>query len=211
MMVVSLLVDDDDDEDDGKGSVKARGLGLLRGMDASLNEKDGSKGFSGQDVVEGWVTGLGDDPDGLSKSGRGEDDWAMGGPSKAPRSERFCSRYWSGIVRGKGGGAWRYNAFFLGSFCFDLSFIFLLPSERLPSSPPPAPPPLILIIDPLPVSQPYRSDKVEEALLWNCSCPAAEEEEEEGFWCCELERERAEDDVVVVPDLSDPDERSERE
>lgn len=174
--MVVLLLDDDDDDDDGKGLVKARGIGLLRGMDASLLSKNRSRGVSGQDVVAGWVTRFGDDPDGLSRSGRGEDDWAEGGPSKAPRSERFCSRYWSGMVRGKGGGggASRYDAFFLGSFCFDLSFIFLSPSGPLPS---PAPPPLMLTIDPLPVSQPYRSDKV-ELLLWDCSCRAAGEEEE---------------------------------
>lgn len=173
-MVVLLL---DDDDDDGKGLFKARGVGLLRGMDASLLLKNRSRGVSGQDVVAGRVTRFGDDPDGLSRSGRGEDDWAEGGPSKAPRSERFGSRYWSGIVRGKGGGgAWRYDAFFLGGFCFDLSFIFLPPSGRLPS-PPTAPPPPMPTIDPLPVSQPYRSDKV-EVLLWDCSCRAAGEEEE---------------------------------
>lgn len=88
----------------------------------------------------------------------------MGGPSNAPRSERLCSRYWSGIIRGKvGDGAWRYDEVFHDCFCFDLSLIFL------PS-------------DPFPVfSQPYRSDKVEEALLWNCNgLAAAREEEEEG-------------------------------
>lgn len=51
---------------------------------------------------------------------------------------------------------------------------------------------------------------MEEALLWNCNGLAAVREEEEGSWCCELERERAGDDVLVLPDLSDPDERRER-
>lgn len=30
-------------------------------------------------------------PDGLSRSANGEDDWPVGGPSNAPRSERFGS------------------------------------------------------------------------------------------------------------------------
>lgn len=186
-MVVVLLLDDDGDE---KELVRARGVGLLRVMDSSLLlKKDGARGSSGPDA-EGLITVFGecpggafkpypdeDDPDCLSRSGEGEDDWPVGGPSNAPRSERLCSRYWSGILRGKGGGgAWRYDEVFLDCFCFDLSLTFLPPPGRVPS-----PPPRLMLIDPLPVfSQPYRSDKVEEALLWNCNGLGAVREEEDG-------------------------------
>lgn len=114
-----------------------------------------------------------DDPDGLSRSGEGEDDWSVGGPSNAPRSERFDSRYLSGMLRGTGGGgAWRYDEVFLDSFCFDLSLTFLPPPGWVPS--PSASPPLLMLLDPFPVfSQPYRSDKVEEPLLWNGGGPPA--------------------------------------
>lgn len=215
-MVVVLLLDDDDGDE--KELVRAMEVCLLRVMDSSLLlKKDGARGSSGQDA-EGLITEFEECPGGLfehfsdeddrgcwSRSGEGEDE---GGPSNAPRSERLCSRYWSGILRGKGGGgAWRYDEVFLDCFCFDLSLTFLPPPGRVSSPSPPR----LMLIDPFPVfSQPYRSDKVEEALLWNCNGLAAVREEEEGSWCCELERERAGDDVLVLPDLSDPDERRER-
>lgn len=210
MVVVLLLDDDDGDEKE-----------LVRTMDSSLLlKKDVARGSSGQDA-EGLITEFEECPGGvfkhfsdehdrdcLSRSGEGEDEWPVGGPSNAPRSERLCSRYWSGILRAKGGGgAWRYDEVFLDCFCFDLSLTFLPPPGRVPSPSPQR----LMLIDPFPVfSQPYRSDKVEEALLWNCKGLAAVREEEEGSWCCELDRERAGDDVLVLPDLSDPDERRER-
>lgn len=67
-MMVLLLLDDDED-DDGKWLAKARGLGLLRGVNASLLEKEGSRGSSGQGVVEDRVTEFGGNSDGLSTSG----------------------------------------------------------------------------------------------------------------------------------------------
>ena len=180
-MVVVLLLDGDD------GDKKE----LVRAMDSSLSlKKDGARGLSGQEA-EGLITELEKCPEGvfkpfsdeedrdcLSGSGEGEDEWSVGGPSNAPRSERFCSRYWSGILRGKGGGgAWRYNEVFLDCFCFDRSLTFLPPPGRVPSPSPPR----LMLIDPFPVfSQPYKSDKVEEALLWNCNGLAAVREEEEG-------------------------------
>lgn len=74
MMVISLLDDDegDDEGDDGKGLTKARRLGLLRGVDASLFGRDRSRGSSGQGVVgvvENCVNGFGGHLDGLPRSG----------------------------------------------------------------------------------------------------------------------------------------------
>lgn len=120
-------------------------MGLFPGMDSSLLEKDGARGSSGEDaggmITEFWKCPNGafklspgeDNSDCLSRSREGEDEWPVGGPSNAPRSERFCSRYWSGTLRGKGGGgAWRYDEAFLDRLCFDLSLIFLPPPGRVP-------------------------------------------------------------------------------